>query len=309
MNLKKFRNDAFGFTRNCYFQLGILDCPVITNRDSAKTPDEVNRVISTYATSTAIPSRSITPVSATVQYGYHKINMGGDVNYAPWTVTFYGDGMLGLRYLFLKWQDMVTDQGRKTFNTPDIYKSYTSYAAVLNPNSLPVQVYRFYGVWPSDVSGLTVSNSDTSLIQYSVTFTYDFFTINDQDIMAIVNAQETSNINSGVGKEEDRITTANWQNAKLIPNPFTKNRSNSNEIAKSSNIPPLSSGLAGNGGSSAINNSNSAQSSQLDAAVATAASNGIPPGLAQSYINQYNNSSPDQQAKYRATAAKLGYLP
>lgn len=187
-NLQKFRRITKGFTRGCNFEIGIIAST--TNSGNAGIANETSDFITAFATSTALPTRNFSLQSLTVQYGLLPINMPVSTSFTPWTITFLSDSGMCLRNLFLGWQEMVYNIRGSSFSPMKDYKVDTFWAAIFNENDNPVTVYRFIGVWPQEVGILTASQQDNNILQYTVTFAYDFFYFDDISTWELVKAKK-----------------------------------------------------------------------------------------------------------------------
>jgi len=210
--LKAFREITNGFARGHHFNLGILDFKAFGNiyADYA-TGALTSPLMSLFCSSMTLPSKIINPNSISVQSGIPAIKIANDIAYPPWTVTFYSDELLIMKYMFNRWQELVNNSEDKTFGVPSDYKSNIAYGAVLSPQSVPTHCYTFKGLWPSEVSNITVSQQDTTVLQYSVTFQYDYFEINELAgfLLSVGHELTNSGINAAYGGSTIRNRSVN----------------------------------------------------------------------------------------------------
>jgi hypothetical protein len=197
-NLQRFRQITKGFTRGCNFEIGIV------GQDGNGWQD-TTAVLSAFATSMGLPTRNFSTQPITIQYGLFPVNVPSGVTFTPWTVTFMGDDMMTLRNMFVGWQEMIYNTRAGAFSCPVDYKVDNFWAAVLNTRDIPVQVYRFYGLWPLDVQGLTVSQADTNVIQFSVTFSYDLFKMDDLTTWQLVKQYISDRRKNSNHKQDTRV--------------------------------------------------------------------------------------------------------
>lgn len=143
----------------------------------------------TYCESMTLPQRMYDTKELEFSYGKPSIKIATQVRFNNWSVTFRDIPGLQLRTDMLEWQELIvnTTKGKMMYNTPKDYKSNDSTAKIkLSPSgggdekSLGMAIYRFYGLYPADVSSITFSHSDQSLVTFSVDFAYDFFTVDQQ---------------------------------------------------------------------------------------------------------------------------------
>ena len=193
ITLKTFREITNGFARGCHFNIGIIDWkdpkfgqgPMAKVIGTASTP-----LLSAFCSGTELPSRTISTHDIKVQHGIPPIKIGNEVGYAAWTLTFYCDEIAALRYFFLRWQESLFDTTTKSYNVPKAYKSTLAYAALLTPQDIPCQVYTFRGLFPTDIGSLSLSQGDSTVLSFSVTFAYDFFEVNETVGFALAGAHE-----------------------------------------------------------------------------------------------------------------------
>lgn len=191
-NLNSFRRVTNGFARGHHFNLGILDFKGIGRSTTANylTGIAVTPLISIFCHSMTLPSKTIASESIRVQSGIPPINIATNVSYTPWSVTFHSDELAILRYLFLRWQETINNSKDKGFGVPKDYKSQMAYASLLSPQDIPVHVYSFYGLYPSDIQGFTLNQQDSGVLEFTVEFTYDYFTVNDPSVYILSLAHE-----------------------------------------------------------------------------------------------------------------------
>lgn len=178
--LYKFTQTIPTFSRSYQFAL-TLSLPVLPLGPYAKLDDE--QYITMFCESMTLPQRTYTTTELMIQHGRPQIKIAGQVNYTPWSLQFRSEEGLSLRNVFLAWQELISTSTPKEmdYNAPSNYKTNDSTAKIkvkANGNDSDTgAVYKFYGLYPSDVSGVTLSHSDTSITTFGVEFTYDFYTV------------------------------------------------------------------------------------------------------------------------------------
>jgi hypothetical protein len=200
--LSRYRQQTNGFVRGNHFNLGIFDFKGATpaNNDF-KLLDQIvstgrgmtlSTVMTTFCTSMSLPATVTTPTQVNIQEGLPKLSIAGTKIYTPWTVEFRGDEVLMLRSMFVKWHELITNTKNHSYGLPSLYKSNTAYACVLSPTDVPVHCYSFKGLWPSEIGGLTVGAANNDIMTFSVTFSYDYFTLNEIGGFGLAMAHEVN---------------------------------------------------------------------------------------------------------------------
>lgn len=193
ITLKSFRELTGGFARGHHFNIGIIDWkdPKFGQSFMSKVIGTASTpIVSAFCQSAELPTRTITAHQIRVQHGVPPINITNEVTYAPWSLSFYCDEIAALRYFFLRWQESAFESQTKGYGLPNAYKSSLAYAALLTPQDIPCQVYTFRGLFPTDVGSLQLSQSDTGVLSFSVSFAYDFFEVNETMAFGLAGAHE-----------------------------------------------------------------------------------------------------------------------
>lgn len=185
VSLKTYRKITNGFARSQHFNLGILDFRAFSSNPIASyaTGIVATPLLSMFCSSTTLPTKQIATNGLSLQYGIPAIKIAENINYGTWSVTFYGDELLLLRTLFLFWNEKIYDTKKKSFRLPGDYKSQFAFATVLSPQGVPTHGYFFRGLYPSVIQGITVSQSDSNVLQFTVDFEYDYFEVNSWEAM------------------------------------------------------------------------------------------------------------------------------
>lgn len=182
INLRSFREVTNGFARNHHFSIGFADWRGLGLEGgiiskivgAAATP-----ILNAFVSSMEMPAKSVDYHAVSLQHGLPKIKVASEVTYGEWTVNFYSDELLLIRYFLLEWMEVVNNSKNHTFGIPAKYKSNLAYGAVLSPNDVPVQVYSFRGLFPIKVKGVEMAQDNTGILKFSVTFAYDYFLVNE----------------------------------------------------------------------------------------------------------------------------------
>ena len=200
--IARFRRKTNGFAKGNHFCLGIFDFKGAMDSDSA-TPipmlsSMVNtgrgmtmtQVMSTFCSSMTLPATQTPAEMINIQEGLPKIQIAGTKVYSPWTVEFQGDNAMLIRSMLLKWHQFVVNDTNHSYGLSSAYKSQTAFACLLSPTDIPIHCYSFKGLWPSEIGGFSVDQSSSEILKFSVTFSYDYFKMNDVEGFGLAMAQE-----------------------------------------------------------------------------------------------------------------------
>jgi hypothetical protein len=194
LNLKAYREITNGFARHHHFSIGFADW-----RGLGLTGGIVSKIVGTaaspilnaFVSSMEVPSKTVSSTPVVLQHGLPAINVASDVAYGKWTVEFYSDELMLIRYFLLEWMELVANSKNHTIGLPAQYKSNLAYGAILTPSDIPVQVFSFKGLYPVDVGGIQMDQDNTQIIKFNVTFEYDYFQINEPFGLGLAFGMET----------------------------------------------------------------------------------------------------------------------
>jgi hypothetical protein len=151
------------------------------------SPDE--KIYTMLCQSMTLPQRTFETEDIMIQYGKPPIKIARQVRYTNWSVVFRTPAGMGFRDLFLAWQDGISSTGnqggrggrRMDYSLPEDYKSDGCEAKIKlkpgNEGGATGVTYKFYGLYPADVNGVTLDHSDTGIVTFSVDFAYDFYEV------------------------------------------------------------------------------------------------------------------------------------
>lgn len=177
-NIQQFRLQTGNFAYAKVFALSIPDFKGFggdahphAQRDTQGVASKLNA----YARSFALPGAVMNPKQVIIQHGLPPINISDSVTFAPWTVTFIDEEALTIRKFFETWMGASRLWNDHSYATPVRYKANGAVASVLDMEGNPVHSYHFFGMFPTDISPITVGQDNNNLIEFSVTFYYDFY--------------------------------------------------------------------------------------------------------------------------------------
>lgn len=158
----------------------------------AKVPyPEAQRLSMLYCSAVNIPPLNIATASNRVFNAPFEVPYG--ITYEPVTMTFYSDQMGFLRELFEMWYNLIYDTKQhgfrfmNTFRSPEfristLYRNdnYTQMTHdangnLINPGWEMTEGYSVIlkNVYPKTISEISLGNSDTDIISFTVTFEYE----------------------------------------------------------------------------------------------------------------------------------------
>jgi hypothetical protein len=162
-NLTEFRKKIGDVARGYFFQISI---PSI---------DDNSESLTMMAKSTILPAYALEDKGFEFQGSRYK--QAGHATFDDWNVTFLADEYHKLRHKFLSWQSLIFDPIRQIPFASGSYKKNGIKVLQLSKDGLVVSGYEFYGMYPSRVSEIQLSQSG-EIEEFTVTFSYDYFTIN-----------------------------------------------------------------------------------------------------------------------------------
>ena len=125
----------------------------------------------------ALPASIITPIS--VPFRGRQLKIAGDRTFDVWTVTVLNDTDFAIRSSFERWMNSIAKVSDNSGNTNPV--DYQTDAIVHQLGRAPVsggagaqesavdqpilRSYQFHGVWPTNISAITLSYDSTDAIE------------------------------------------------------------------------------------------------------------------------------------------------
>ena len=113
-----------------------------------------------------------------VPYFGRKIQLAGDRDFPPWTVTVYNDDDWGLRTALEKWSNLMNYLISNVMDPsmyPTNYKQ-TAFVTQFTKEGTDLARYEFVGIFPTNVDAIQLDWDQTNTIeQFDVTFAYDWW--------------------------------------------------------------------------------------------------------------------------------------
>jgi len=153
-----------------------------------------------------LPASTVAPIN--VPFRGRILKVAGDRTFAEWTVTIINDEDFVLRTAFEKWSDKMSNlidatgvTNPTSYMTNAFVKQLGRGATVASTTneggtSSVLRTYKFYDIWPSEVSAIELSYENTDQVEeFTVTFQVQYFTIGETDDTA--DGDETQGTDAG----------------------------------------------------------------------------------------------------------------
>ena len=139
----------------------------------------LNQIAPFMVQSTQIPGSSIGAIE--VPYFGRKIKVAGDRTFEPWQVNVMNDEDFRVRHAIETWHNRINSLRDNAMSTsssaPATYKSQAD-VKQFGKRGEVIRTYRFYGIFPTDISTIDVDWNATDTIEtFSVAFSYDWHEI------------------------------------------------------------------------------------------------------------------------------------
>jgi hypothetical protein len=163
-NLSTFRRKVHSIGRQQYF---VVRIPQVGDEET----------ITAMARETTIPA--MTHSTADVWYKGLSMKVVMKPEFQPWTVLFLCDEAHGFRNVFLKWMEKaygiqtLTNQGHNDYKVDGVSVSQLSSQGEVTSTAT------FYGVMPTGVTEIQLNQEGSALETFTVTFSYDYYLMND----------------------------------------------------------------------------------------------------------------------------------
>ena len=111
----------------------------------------------------ALPASNVAPID--VPFRGRILKIAGDRTFDTWTVTVINDTDFAIRGAFEKWMNAINNVADATGESnPSNYKS-DAYVFQLNREGETLRTYRFYDVFPTNVSQIELSYDSSDTIE------------------------------------------------------------------------------------------------------------------------------------------------
>lgn len=119
--------------------------------------------------------------STPVYYFGRAMKLAGDRQFQPWTVTVINDEDFAIRNAMEQWMSSINShQGNISTYANSSPLNYKSQAQVtqFSKTGVPVRVYKFSGLFPTNLSQIDVAwDQENTIQEYQITFDYDYWEV------------------------------------------------------------------------------------------------------------------------------------
>ena len=129
----------------------------------------------------SIPSANIAPLA--VNYAGRAYKWNGFRTYDNWTVTVINDEDFRTRNRMMNWMRLMSGRfdGERDagYGDPLLGTQWFDGDATvtqLSSSGQALQVYKFDYLWPTEIAGIPVDWSSDAIMEYTITFAYDYWT-------------------------------------------------------------------------------------------------------------------------------------
>jgi len=190
-NLREFRQLVGDAARPYLFE---IDIPSISTGDANDV-----KTVTCLARSAILPRYNIEDIP--FEFQKSTFHMGGRAVFDTWQVTFMADAYHKLRNRLLSWQSVIFDPSRQVSYSPSSYKRGGVTIKQLDRMGSVVTAYEFRGLYPSEVGEIQVDQGNTSIEEFNVTFTYDYYILGSNIAREVIYRDEQAADNLKVGED------------------------------------------------------------------------------------------------------------
>ena len=183
---------AGGGARPNLFEVTIPAFPGAAEDFWGEGENESNTKMSFLCKAAQLPASTV--ASVPVAFRGRELKVAGERTFDPWTVTIINDEDFGLRTSFEAWMNKLSKLNDGTGVTnPSSYmtnayvkqlgRGREKFADVnVGGESSILRTYKFYDIWPSNVSAIELSYDTTNTIEeFTVEFQVQYFSIGESE--------------------------------------------------------------------------------------------------------------------------------
>ena len=192
-SLSQFKSRlAGGGARPNLFEVTLPAFPGAAEEFWGEGENESNTKMSFLCKAAQLPASTV--ASVPVAFRGRELKVTGDRTFEPWVVTIINDEDFGLRTSFEAWMNKLSKLNDATGVTNPTSYMTNAYVKQLGRGkekfstentggvTSVLRTYKFYDIWPSNVSAIQLSYDDTNTIEeFTVEFQVQYFTIGERE--------------------------------------------------------------------------------------------------------------------------------
>ena len=188
--LSQFKSKlAGGAARPNLFEVSIPSFPASVVDAWGSGDDGENGVFKFLCKAAQLPASTVAGIE--VPFRGRLLKVAGDRTFAPWTVTIINDEDFRLRTAFERWANVLsklddaTGVSNPTSYMTDAYVQQLGRGATQfgtsndGGESVVLRTYKFYDIWPENISEINLSYDDSAVENFTVNFKVQYFTVGD----------------------------------------------------------------------------------------------------------------------------------
>lgn len=131
-----------------------------------------------FVKSANLPSVSIDEISTEIQF--LTVKSPGFKTYGDWTITFNLDDKGEIYQDFLKWINFIQNTQNGNYEKHSFRDCVSDQELLLLDGfGNAVKTFKLYKAWPKDISEISLDYSNNEFSTFTVTFSYQYFTIDN----------------------------------------------------------------------------------------------------------------------------------
>lgn len=146
--------------------------PLLSTFGSGSTGDIIPYLVRT----TSLPDSSFEDIQ--IPYPGHTFRMAGIRSYGDWPVSFNVDEKGVILKAFNDWHTKIYDPVTKTYSEPDVYMK-DQHLFLVDGTGSSIKQYKLINAWPKVISPTSLDYASTDIATMDVTFSYQYYTIED----------------------------------------------------------------------------------------------------------------------------------
>jgi hypothetical protein len=183
---------AGGGARPNLFEVTLPSFPGAAEDFWGEGENESNTKMSFLCKAAQLPASTV--ASVPVAFRGRELKVAGERTFDPWTVTIINDEDFGLRTSFEAWMNKLSKLNDATGVTNPTSYMTNAYVKQLGRGkekfatentggeSSVLRTYKFYDIWPSNVSAIELSYDTTNTVEeFTVEFQVQYFTIGERE--------------------------------------------------------------------------------------------------------------------------------